>query len=79
MKWQLQDAKNKLSQLVKDARHEPQTILVRGREEAVLVSSKHYEELTRQGSLLSFLQNSPWSEVELDLERSQDSGRSVEL
>lgn len=83
MSWQLQDAKNKFSQVVREAQKEPQVILVRGEEKAVLVSAERYRELVgqgeREGSLMSFLQTSPWAEVELDIERSRDTGRAVEF
>ena len=79
MAWRLQDAKNRFSEVVREAQREPQVILVRGEEKAVLVSAERYHELTRQDSLVSFLQASPWAEVELDLERSKDIGREVEL
>jgi prevent-host-death family protein len=80
MAWQLQDAKNKFSEVVREAQKEPQVILVRGEEKAVVVSAERYRELTTsKGSLVSFLQTSPWAEVELDLERSKDTGREVEF
>jgi prevent-host-death family protein len=80
MEWQLQEAKNKLSQLVQEAqRSGPQLITVRGEEAAVVLSAEEYRKLTgRQGSLIEFLQNSSWADVELDLRRNQDIGRYVE-
>jgi hypothetical protein len=54
-------------------------ILVRGRERAVVLSAEHYQRLARKGSLATFLRNSPWADVELDLSRSTDTGRPVEL
>lgn len=41
--WPLQDAKNKLSEVVRAARGGPQIITVRGKEEAVLLSRADYE------------------------------------
>ena len=83
MSWQLQDAKNKFSQVVREAQREPQVIMVRGQEKAVIVSAERYRELLGQGSpkepLVTFLQASPWAEVELALERSRDTGREVAL
>jgi len=79
--WQLQDAKNRLSRVVEEARRgKPQTITLRGTPAAVVVSFDQYQELTRCRSPLSeFFRSSPLSEVELDLERSRDTGREVEL
>lgn len=79
MAWQLQDAKNRFSEVVREAQKEPQVIMVRGEEKAVVISAERYHELTHKGSLVSFLQASPWADVELDLTRSKDSGRDVEL
>lgn len=81
MNWQLQEAKNRLSELVKAAEKEgPQVITVHGREAVVVVSATEYHKLTeKRGSLVEFFQNSPLRGVELDLTRSQDVGREVEL
>lgn len=80
MAWRLQDAKDKLSEVVRAAQEKPQVILVRGEEKAVVVSAQRYRELTTSsGSLVSFLQASPWAEVDLDVERSKDTGRNVKL
>jgi antitoxin Phd len=81
MEWQLQKAKNKLSQLVREAqRSGPQVITVRGQAAVVVLSAEEYRKLTRSGgSLIEFLQESPWAEVELGLRRNQDNGRDVEL
>ena len=44
--WQLQDAKNKLSEVVDQAiRHGPQVITRRGVEEAVVISTAEYAKL----------------------------------
>lgn len=81
MPWQLQEAKNKLSQVIKEAQTGgPQVITLRGREAAVVLSAEEYQRLTKtQGSLVAFFQNSPWADVELDIERSKDTGRDVQL
>lgn len=79
--WQLQEAKNRLSRVVEEARRgRPQTITLRGTPAAVIVSFEQYQELTRSRTPLSdFFQSSPLHDVELDLERSQDVGREVDL
>lgn len=79
--WQLQEAKNRLSKVVEEARRgTPQTITLRGTPAAVVVSFEQYQELTRPRSPLSeFFRSSPLHDVELDLERSRDTGREVEL
>jgi len=80
-RWQLQEAKNRLSDVVKRTRLEgPQTITVRGRDAAVLISVEEYEELTRpKRSLMEFFRESPLCDVELDVERDEDVGRKIRL
>ena len=81
MNWQLQEAKNRLSELVKAAEREgPQIITVHGRETVVVVAAQEYHKLTeRRGSLAEFFQNSPLRGVDLDISRSKDTGRDIEL
>lgn len=80
-RWQLQDAKNRLSDVVRRTRQDgPQTITVRGRDAVVLISVEEYEELTRpKQSLIEFFRESPLRGVELDVERDRDPGRDVRL
>jgi prevent-host-death family protein len=71
-KWQLQEAKNQLSEVVRKAQSEgPQVITVRGRDAAVVVSAKDYVRLSRpKGRLVDFFRKSPLVGVELNLARS---------
>lgn len=79
--WPLQDAKNKLSEVIERAIAQgPQTITRHGREAAVVVSVGDFGRLTRpKESLVSFLRNSPLAGADLDLGRTDDYGRKVEL
>ncbi len=79
--WQLQEAKNRLSQVVDQALHKgPQLITRRGVEAAVVLSVAEYRKLRKpETDLVDFFQASPLVGVELDLERSRDSGRNIEL
>lgn len=79
--WQLQEAKNRLSQVVDSALHNgPQTITLRGKPAAVVVSFDEYRRLTQpRTGLTQFFRQSPLCEVELDLGRSGDLTREVEL
>ncbi len=81
MKWQLQEAKNRLSQLIKEIAHDgPQIITVRGKPAAVLLSIEEYQRLTSpRTKLTDFFRESPLYDEELDLERSSDLAREVEL
>jgi len=79
--WQLQDAKARLSELVKRACAEgPQEITLRGEPAAVVLSLKAYEKLkAKKPSLAAFLQASPLKGVELDLERDTSPTRDIDL
>ena len=80
-KWQLQEAKNQLSELVRKAQSEgPQVITLHGNDAAVVVSAKDYGRLSRpKGKLVDFFRNSPLVGVELIVARDKDTGRKVEL
>jgi len=78
--WQLQEAKNKLSEVIDKAlKKGPQEITRHGRKTAVVLSFKEYQKLKkRKGSTLTeFFHNSPLQNIELT--RPEDYGRSVEL
>jgi prevent-host-death family protein len=79
--WQLQEAKNRLSQVVDRAVNDgPQTITLRGKPAAVVVSFDEYRKLTLPRTGLSqFFRQSPLRDVELDLCRSVDLSREVEV
>jgi len=79
MQWQLQDAKNQLSSVVKKASDEgPQIINVRGKPAAIVLSIEEYQRLTKPKTRLTdFFKNSPLHDLELD--RSKDFAREVEL
>jgi prevent-host-death family protein len=79
--WPLQDAKNRLSEVVERARTEgPQRITRHGRGAAVLMSVEDFEALTGcGGSLVDFLRKSPLCGADLDLSRGHDMGRQIDL
>jgi len=80
-RWPLQDAKNRFSRLIEDClQHGPQIVTKRGQETVVVISMEEYKSLTRpSGNLLDFFKNSPLKDVALDLERTKDAPREVEL
>lgn len=81
IRWQLQDAKNRLSELVRKACEEgPQIITLRGRDAVVVVSANEFGKLSRpRGSLVDFFRKSPLMGVHLDLVRGTDTGRRIDL
>lgn len=79
--WQLQDAKAKLSQLVKQANQDgPQTITVHGEPAAVLLSQKAFEALTSHSeSFTQFMAHSPLKGLDLEIDRDTSTCREVDL
>ena len=81
-KWQLQEAKNRLSEVIRKAKEEgPQVITLHGDDAAVVVAAQEYRKLARRprGNLVDFFRRSPLAGVNLDLTRSRDAGRQVDL
>jgi antitoxin Phd len=68
--WPLQEAKNRLSHVVRQAATDgPQTITVHGKPAAVLLSAEEYQRLTRPAtSLIEFFQQSPLLGVDLEMD-----------
>ena len=75
--WQLQEAKNRFSEVVDEAlRHGPQVITRHGEQTAVIISHEHYRKLMLQQQKLSaFFRESPLADVELDLSRDRTLAR----
>ena len=80
-KWQLQEAKNKFSQVVNEALEKgPQVVTRRGEDVVVIISKEEYGCLKKsQSNLSEFFRQSPLVGVELDLERDRSYARGVEL
>lgn len=80
-KWQLQEAKNRFSEVVRKASEEgPQTVTKHGKDSVVVLSAEDYRKLEKpKTSLVDFFQKSPLSKVEVDLKRDKSPARSVEL
>jgi prevent-host-death family protein len=80
--WQMQEAKAKLSELVKRAQLEgPQDITLHGESVAVVLSREAFERLTNPSmSLVAFMRASPLYNLEnLVFEREDSLPREVEL
>ncbi|HKP95011.1 MAG TPA: type II toxin-antitoxin system Phd/YefM family antitoxin [Fibrobacteria bacterium] len=79
MTWQLQEAKNKLSEVVDQAvKNGPQEITRHGKKTAVILSMKDYRNLLgRKGNLADFFRGSPLGQIPFG--RNKDLPRSVEL
>ena len=79
--WQLQEAKARLSELIKKtAKEGPQRITVHGAPVAVVISNNEYERLKRPPrSFIKFMRQSPLYGVNLDLQRNQSKTRKTDL
>ena len=79
--WQLQEAKGRLSELVRAAHKSgPQAITVRGVTEVVVLSKADYDALSQpKPSFLELMRKSPLVGAELDLRRDTSRTRRVKL
>ena len=83
-RWQLQTAKARLSEVIRQARTAgPQVVTSHGRDEVVIVDIEQFKKLTQRAnqpqSLVQFFAQSPLAEAGIDLERKDDYGRRVDL
>ena len=78
--WQLQAAKQHFSELVERARRDgPQVVTKHGKDAVVVVSAEEYRRLRGGGpSLVEFIRSAPDFDA-LEIDRSPDRGRDVEL
>jgi prevent-host-death family protein len=79
--WQLQEAKAMFSEVIKAAAVEPQTVTIRGRETAVILSIEEYKRLVRpKQTLFEFIQDSPLRNFALELpQRLPEKMREINL
>jgi prevent-host-death family protein len=80
-RWQLQEAKNRLSEVVRKAQTEgPQVITRHGADAAVVVSASEYRKRSAaRDRLVDFFRKSPLAGADLKLTRAKDTGRKVDL
>lgn len=79
-RWQIQEAKARLSELIKLANNEPQEISVRGKPTAVILSKKQYLKLAKPKiSFVDLVRKSPLLGSELDLERNKSQARNIKF
>ncbi len=79
--WQLQEAKAKFSEVINEAiQHGPQVITKHGVDTVLLISIDDYKKINKPKQKLSgFFNNSPLKNNKLDLNRSKDFPRDIEL
>lgn len=80
MSWQVQEAKQRLSQVLRAAeRGEPQVITRHGQDVAVVIDIAHYRRLTGvQLELVDYLRHGPAFD-DVDLHRADDRPREAEI
>lgn len=83
-KWQLQEAKNRFSEVVDLALEEgPQTVTRHGKEVVVVIAKEDLERKKRarapRGSVVSFLRHLAFAGAQVDIERRKDQDREIEL
>jgi len=70
--WQLQEAKSRLSEVIKQAAIAPQTITLRDVPVAVIVSMEKYKQLAKpKKSLIEFLRSAPFPLDELEIPKRE--------
>jgi len=79
--WQLQDAKARLSEVIKSAVQEgPQEVTVRGKPSAVILSVEAYQAMKKQRpDFVSFMQQSPLRDEDIDIQRIKSLTRDISL
>jgi prevent-host-death family protein len=76
--WQLQEAKNKLSQVINQAQeHSPQIITRHGEPVAYILSPQDYHQQCH--SVKDVLARFPYRKTGLEISRDPDTGREIEL
>ncbi|MBX3140304.1 MAG: type II toxin-antitoxin system Phd/YefM family antitoxin [Trueperaceae bacterium] len=79
MAWQVQEAKQRFSELLRKAQEDgPQIVTRHGEEVAVIVSAETYAKLTGELDFKAFLLAVP-DLSDLEIERSREPARRVEL
>jgi len=79
--WQLQEAKNRLSEVVDKAISQgPQIVSRRGKEAVIILSIEDYRKMNKpKKDLVEFFRKSPLYGLDLDINRSSDLPRKIKL
>lgn len=77
--WQMQEAKARMSEVVKRAQNQPQEITLHGKSVAVVISRETFDRLSQsQDSLVDFMRRSPlYGADDITFERDQSLAREV--
>ena len=80
--WKLEEAKARLSEVVRQAQDSPQRITVHGQDAVILVSARTFAEMlpaSSEKSLHVLLSSSPLAEIDFDFESVRSPVREPEL
>ncbi|SMD14738.1 prevent-host-death family protein [Desulfocicer vacuolatum DSM 3385] len=79
--WQLQDAKNKFSNLVEIVQKKgPQIVTKHGKEAVVVISINEYNRLIKpKTTLVEFFKNSPLAKEGVECSRNKEMPRDISL
>ena len=77
--WQMQEAKARMSEVVKRAQNQPQDITLHGKSVAVVISRETFDRLSQsQDSRVDFMRRSPlYGADDITFERDQSLTREV--
>lgn len=81
MRWQVQEAKQRFSEVLRGAESgEPQIVTKHGQEVAVVIDISEYRRLRGESiSLMDYLRVEPHLDVDLEIERPRDLPREIDL
>ncbi|HZN18701.1 MAG TPA: type II toxin-antitoxin system Phd/YefM family antitoxin [Micromonosporaceae bacterium] len=81
MRWQVQEAKQRFSEVLRAAEAgEPQIVTKHGDEIAVVIDMESYRRLRGEAtSFMDYLRAEPWVDANFDVDRTSDMPREIDL
>jgi prevent-host-death family protein len=80
MRWQVQEAKQRFSEVLRAAESEPQIVTKHGEEIAVVLDIAEYRRLRGERiGFMEFLRAEPFIDGDLPIERSGEMPREIDL
>lgn len=81
VRWQVQEAKQRFSEVLRAAETgEPQIVTKHGEEVAVVIDIAEYRRLRGESvSFMDYLRAEPYVDADLDVERQRDLPRDIDL
>lgn len=78
--WQIQEAKAKFSKVLEEASRNVQIITKNGAPVAVILSKEQFDKMSKPTvSFLDFFKSAPYPDLELNIKRSKDLAREIDL